>query len=460
MKKRAIIFLCFFCLFFTDSLLKASANSPLFDSESIAQDLALSSPQSDETEKSQPPADSITRQGTLDAAREKKMGELQSPKLSRIEKYWLNSEKGGLGSNWWGFSPKLGGFDSGAGPGGGVRFWRRDILGTPLEFQGQALFSIRSYKIYILQFGKIMRTDVHRLIGVRGYGGLYNFRGLDKKDYRFFWFGTLRYRDSPEEDFFGLGNDSLEGNDTDFRQKDKTFFGALAYRLTSWVVVAGGAGYQKIEISPGKDSQNPITDTVFDDTTAPGLLEDAHYFYGGGSFVVDLRDRPYNPHSGFFFGFEHLRYDDTKETMFSFSKTSYDVRAYLPVFADNRTLAFQLYTAMNKPQDGNRVPFYMMETLGGADVLRGFDTYRFRDENLISLSTEYRWEPAKFWELALFYDAGKVFPQGDDWNFNDLNTGYGIGVRLKLEKSVILRFDIGHSEEGTTFNIKVSSPSF
>jgi hemolysin activation/secretion protein len=115
---------------------------------------------------------------------------------------------------------------------------------------------------------------------------------------------------------------------------------------------------------------------------------------------------------------------------------------------------------MNNPQDGNRVPFYMMESLGGADSLRGFDTYRFRDENLISLSSEYRWEPAKFWELALFYDAGKVFPQGDDWNFNDLQHGYGIGLRLKLEKSVILRFDVGHSDEGTSFYIKVSSPSF
>lgn len=459
MRKRATIFFFFLCLFFKGSFLKASPNSPLFDSESIAEDLALSS-QSDETEKSNPAADSTTRQGTLDEARENKMGQLKSPKLSRFEKYWLNSEKGGLGSNWWGFSPKFGGFDSGAGLGGGVRYWRRDILGTPLEFQGQALFSIRGYKLYSFDFGKVMRSDIHRLMGVRGYGGLYNFRGLDKKDYNFFWYATFRYRDLPEEDFFGLGNDSLEDNDTDFAQKDKTFFGTVAYRFLPWALAAGGAGYMKVEISPGSDGTLPNTETVFDDTTAPGLLEDAHYFYGGGAFIVDLRDRPYNPHSGFFFGFAHLRYDDTKETNFSFSKTSYDLRGYLPVFADNRTLAVQLYTSMNNPQDGNRVPFYMMESLGGADALRGFDTYRFRDENLISLSTEYRWEPAKFWELALFYDAGKVFPQGDDWNFNDLQHGYGIGLRLKLEKSVILRFDVGHSDEGTSFYIKVSSPSF
>lgn len=459
MKKRATIFLCFLCLFFTASVSKASTNSALLDSESIAEDLALAPP-SDENQKSNESVDSTTRQGRLDAARENKMGQLQSPKLSRLEKYWQNSEKGGLGSSWWGFSPKFGGFDSGAGLGGGIRYWRRDILGTPLEFQGQALFSIRGYKIYSIDFGKVMRSDVHRLMGIRGYGGLVNFRGLDKKDYNFFWYGTFRYRSLPEEDFFGLGNETLEDNDTDYKIKDKTFFGTLAYRLLPWALTAGGAGYLKVEMRPGEDGALPNTEAIFDAVTAPGLFEDAHYFYGGAAFIVDLRDRPYNPHSGFFFGFDYLRYDDTQETNFSFSKTSYDLRGYIPVFADNRTLAVQLYTSMSKPQDGNIVPFYMLETLGGADVLRGFDTNRFRDENLIALSTEYRWEPAKFWELALFYDAGKVFPQGDNWNFNDLQHGYGIGVRLKLEKSVILRFDVGHSDEGTSFYIKVSSPSF
>src|SRR5262245_16509583 len=167
MRKRATIFFCFLCFFVKASISKASTNSALFDSELIAEDLALSPP-SDETQNSNQPADSATRQGTLDATRENKMGQLQSPKLSRLEKYWQNSEKGGLGSSWWGFSPKFGGFDSGAGPGGGIRYWRRDILGTPLEFQGQALFSIRGYKIYSIDFGKVMRSDVHRLLGIRG----------------------------------------------------------------------------------------------------------------------------------------------------------------------------------------------------------------------------------------------------------------------------------------------------
>ena len=462
MIKRAITPLFFLCLFLSaNSILIADSNSPLFDAETLAKDVSLSSQstQPDQNQTSTEP-ESDTRLGKWDAAREAKKDDLRPTKISKFEKYWINSEKGGLGWNWHGFAPKFGGFESGAGIGGGIRYWRRDLFGTPLEFQGQALFSIRGYKMYTLQFGKIMRTDVTRLIGPRGFGGLSNFRGLDKKDYNFFWFGTFRYRDYPEEDFFGLGPDSLEENRTDFALKDKTFFGAVAYRLTSWALAGGGAGYMKVENNPGEDSQFPNLETVFDPSTVPGLFQEAHYFYGGGTFVIDLRDRPYNPHSGFMFGFERLQYEDTQDTNFSFSKTSYDLRGYLPVFAENRTLAAQLYTSMEDPQEGNTIPFYMMETLGGADVLRGFHSYRFRDENLIAISTEYRWEPAQWWELALFYDMGKVFPNGENWNFNDLEKGYGIGLRLKLEKSVILRFDVGHSNEGTTFFFRVSSASF
>jgi outer membrane protein assembly factor BamA len=461
MRKSATTALFFLCLFLSTGSILFASNSALFDSELFAKEVSLysQSEQSAELQQSTK-SEPKTRTDTWDAEREAKKDDLHPAKISKFEKYWINSERGGLGWNWHGFAPKFGGFDSGAGIGGGVRYWRRDLFGTPLEFQGQALFSIRGYKIYTLKFGKIMRTDVQRLIGVRGYGGLNNFRGLDKKDYNFFWFGTFRYRDLPEEDFFGLGPDSLEDNRTDFALKDKTFFGTLAYRLTSWAVAGGGAGYMKVENNPGEDNQFPNLETVFDTSTVPGLFQDAHYFFGGASVIIDLRDRPYNPHSGFMFGFERLQYEDTQDTNFSFSKTSYDLRGYIPVFAENRTFALQLYTSMEDPQEGNTIPFYMMETLGGADVLRGFHSYRFRDENLIAISTEYRWEPAQWWELALFYDMGKVFPHGEGWNLNDLEHGYGVGFRLKLEKSVILRFDIGRSNEGNTFFFRISSPSF
>jgi hypothetical protein len=448
-----LVFSCFFA-----SNIFASTS---FDAEQISEKLSADAAQESSSTQTAP-SDSNTREAIWEAQREQKTQELKPEKKSRLEKFLMGYDEGGLGLNWHGLYPKFGGIDSagGAGLAAGLRYWRRELFGSPIDLQAMYLYSIRQYSVAGVQFGKIMKYDVNRLMGLRGYGGLNNFRGLDRKDHRFFLFGTYRHRDFGEEDFFGLGPNSLEDARSDYRQIDDTIYGTIGYRLTSWSLVAGSGGYMKVEIDPGRDSLYPNTDQVYSDASAPGLFDDSDFTYGGGAFVIDFRDRPYNPHSGFMFGFEHYKYSDNNDTNFSFSRTSYDLRAYVPLGAEHRTLAMQLYTSMNNPDSGNRVPFYFIETLGGPDSLRGFDTMRFRDENLLSMSAEYRWEPSDYLELALLYDAGKVFPQGQNWNFSDLETGYGIGIRFKLPRSVLLRFDIGRSDEGTHFYFRFTSPSF
>jgi hypothetical protein len=445
--------------FFLGSNLFASIS---FDAEQISESVSATATQASSSTQTAP-SDLNSRVKSWEMEREQKTKELKPEKISRLEKFLMGYNESGLGFNWHGLYPKFGGIDSAGGSGlaAGLRYWRREMFGSPMDLQATFLYSIRQYHVGGIQFGKIMRYDVNRLMGLRGYGGLNNFRGLDRKDHRFFLFGTWRLRDFGEEDFFGIGPNSLVDNATDYRQKDNTLYGTIGYRLTSWSLVAGSGGYMKVEIEPGRDSSLPNTEIEFSDQTAPGLLDDTDFIYGGGAFVIDFRDRPYNPHSGFMFGFEHYKYTDNNDTNFSFSRTSYDLRGYIPVFAEHRTLALQLYTSLNDPDSGNRVPFYLMETLGGPDSLRGFDRMRFRDENLTSMSAEYRWEPSPYWELALFYDAGKVFPQTTNWNFNDLETGYGFGVRFKLPRSVLIRFDIGRSsDEGTHFYFRFASPSF
>ena len=432
-------------------------SSPLLDTEKISQEFALNADQEDSVQTGE-----TTRTGSWEAERKKKSSFLEPEKRSTMEKFLSGlGDEGGLGLNWKGLYPRFGGLEaSGASIGAGVRYWRRNILGSHIEMQAQALFSIRKYQQYTFQFGKIMRYEVHRLIGTRGYGGLHNFIGLDKRDDDFFLFGTYRYRDFPQEDFFGIGPDSIEENRTNYRQKDSTILGTVGYELTSWAVIAGSVGYMNVDTESGEDSRFPDTSILFDDETAPGLFTSSDFIVGGGTAVIDLRDNPSNPHSGFMLGFEHVRYEDESDTNFSFGRTSYDARFYLPLGSEHRTFAFQLYTSMNNRDSGDRVPFYLLEGLGGADALRGFDSNRFRDDNLISLSGEYRWEPAPFWELALFYDAGKVFPNGENWNFEKLENGFGIGTRFKLPKTTILRVDVGHSNEGTRVYFKLTSPSF
>ena len=106
---------------------------------------------------------------------------------------------------------------------------------------------------------------------------------------------------------------------------------------------------------------------------------------------------------------------------------------------------------------GNLVPFFMQESLGGSHTLRGFDSFRFRGEKVELFQIEYRWEPMSFWELAVFTDGGTAAQSGE--SLSDLHWDYGVGMRFKTYRDVLLRFEIAFSNETTRYYIR-SSTSF
>ena len=116
-------------------------------------------------------------------------------------------------------------------------------------------------------------------------------------------------------------------------------------------------------------------------------------------------------------------------------------------------------TSHSLGEHGGTVPFYLMETLGGAGSIRGFREYRFRDSRNILLNVEYRWEVWTYADLAVFYDGGKVFSDASDLNFSDLESGYGFGIRGHGPGGSVMRFDFAWSREGFIWHIG-SGPSF
>ena len=102
---------------------------------------------------------------------------------------------------------------------------------------------------------------------------------------------------------------------------------------------------------------------------------------------------------------------------FDFTRVVADIKAYIPLGTRNRILALRFRTSHSIDDDDDQVPFYLMETLGGAKTIRGYDEFRFRDERNLYVSAEYRWEVYPFVDFSLFFDAGKVFEEVDDFNF-------------------------------------------
>ena len=64
-----------------------------------------------------------------------------------------------------------------------------------------------------------------------------------------------------------------------------------------------------------------------------------------------------------------------------------------------------------------------------------------------------------FVDFSLFLDAGKVFDDLDDFNFDNMHTGYGAGLRIHTPGGVAFRMDVAHSTEGFKLHIS-GGPTF
>ncbi len=111
----------------------------------------------------------------------------------------------------------------------------------------------------------------------------------------------------------------------------------------------------------------------------------------------------------------------------------------------------------NEP--GDRVPFYFMPYIGGSDTVRGFKEFRFRDENVIFMNAEYRWEAFSGLDMALFFDIGEVSNRWESIDLRDAKKSYGVGFRFNNFKSVFMRFDVSVGGEGTQIFFKFG-PAF
>ncbi len=376
-----------------------------------------------------------------------------------FQRIMLRLEQGDfLAVNFHGFYPKATSISPGSGFSPGARFWRPNILRSPWGFQASAAVSLRGYQLYDAQFGKVFKTPPEAFLQPTGPVGFETPRpGVDLD--RFFLFGDVRYRNFPQEDFYGTGPDSRRQDRADFRLEDASIDLVSAYRFNRvWSAIAR-AGLLDSHVGAGADDRFPDVPDLHGEASAPGLEAGPDYFRFSAGLLADRRDHSGNPHSGGIVSLSYSRYQQRGGEGFDFNRYTLDAREYLPLGSRARVLALHLFASAADADNGSRVPFFLKRWLGGRDALRGFPDFRFRDDNLLLMSVEYRWEAAPALELALFGDFGKVFADRSRFDFQDLEKTYGGGVRFKTSSSVLFRVEFGRSPEGNRVALSFG-PSF
>ncbi|HXG89534.1 MAG TPA: BamA/TamA family outer membrane protein [Vicinamibacterales bacterium] len=330
-----------------------------------------------------------------------------------------------------GIHPKLGSLTTGSGFAVGVGFRDRDLFRRRGMLEMWIAASAKKY------WAAELRATFPDLAGGRMMAD-----------------AVATIREYPREDFFGLGPQSQRANHSTFSLRSEEVAARLGLRIAPILTVGGGLGLLNPQTSGGKDASVPSLEQLFAPVATPGFRADTQFIRSSGFVDIDYRE-PRNARRGGWYRAELTRFADHNGEAWNFTRSDIDLRQYIGFFADRRVIALRANMAsLYAPDDGSRVPFYLMPSLGGNDSLRGFRNYRFRGPHALLLQGEYRWELWSGLDAALFYDAGKVALRRRDLNLRDLETDYGFGFRFNTANGVIMRVDAAFgSQDGKHLHI-------
>jgi hypothetical protein len=303
--------------------------------------------------------------------------------------------------------PLIGGFPAASGFALGAQVSRSRLAG-PVTGRVKALVSVKKYQLYeagleVPEIGRWFYADV-----------------------------TARYRNFPEEDFWGLGPDTPENQRSNYLLEDIDTTGTFAADIGGFRAGVRG-GYVNTNTGPGRDDELPsVPETL---QTQPA------YKHVGWFFEYQTLDQPSDPRSGGHYGVEFTQF------VSSFQRYVVNLRRFIPIAGRDR-LALRLRTHFTRSASFNDVSFFMLPTVGGTDTSRGFHQYRFRDRNAMVLNAEFRRALTDFLDAVAFVDSGRVFSRSSDLGLRHLHTSGGVGTRVKFGSRVFFGVDVGFSREG------------
>ena len=256
------------------------------------------------------------------------------------------------------------------------------------------------------------------------------------KEHQWYLYSNLNVRKYPDY-FYGVGGD---------RQPVEE---AYTSRAVSVLLQPQYAVTRHFYVGPHVEAHFEHVKTTFGSPEAEAAVYDRYGLAGwmpyvqtavGVAATFDSRDNAFYPYRGVYAkGVAAVAVAGWGST-YSVQQVSADVRHYFPLFK-RQVLAVQLLAEGAFGRRG--VPFQLLPTLGGRDVMRGFREGMYRGNLLVAAQAEYRFP--LFWRFkgSVFCATGEVFEArafraSDKWKF-----AYGAGIRCRVNDArVHVRFDI------------------
>jgi outer membrane translocation and assembly module TamA len=259
------------------------------------------------------------------------------------------------------------------------------------------------------------------------------------------------HRFSPTIDFYGVGNASSLANRTAYSLEENNLQISGGWEIFPRFRAGGFGQYFTANVGRTRDAGRISTERLFQGTAAPGLGSEAPYVASGLFLEFTPDQRLGAPPGGTRAYVRWSRFLAQKSSVADFTRLEAFAERNQLFLNQQRAFVLRARISLNEPEGQESIPFYLQPQLGGPDDLRGFAGRRFYDDNLAAATAEYQWQIFSGVWLAVFIDAGKVFPRRDEWRLRGIRTSYGTGLRFGTSGVGSGRFDIAFSQEGSQF---------
>jgi hypothetical protein len=263
-------------------------------------------------------------------------------------------------------------------------------------------------------------------------------------------------KDMQRLDFFGIGPETREQDRAVFHYREGVVGADVSKPFKRWLDLGGAAESIWTDIVNIKNPTVNSVERAFTEARAPGITFQPDYLHYVAFAGLHSPGQPESRRLEYKF-FYHI-YHDWQEHAFSFRRFDADLKNKFPFGKNEIRVRGRL--SFSETKDGQRVPFYLLETLGGSnirgdDTLRGFRDYRFRDRDLALLQVEYLRTIYGPIDFIAFYDTGKVAPSISRFDEGRLRHTYGLGIVVVPRRgdNVLFRFYValGSGEGSHTF---------
>jgi hypothetical protein len=266
------------------------------------------------------------------------------------------------------------------------------------------------------------------------------------------------WRDATEVGFYGIGMNSSPGDRANFGFEQPFGSALLTIRPTRRLfLIRGGFEASRWDLKSGQGAVKSV-DEIYTPQSLPGLGATTTYAHTQATVGFDSRPASEYARRGGFYGVTGHDYHDPDDAL-GFQRVDYEAIQHIPILRETWVLSLHGLAKTTWAKSDQQIAFYMLPSLGGGNNLRGFASHRFSDRDSLLMQAEMRIIANRFFESAVFYDAGKVTARTSDLDFDHLKTDYGFGVRFHAPLKTVLRVDVARSTEGTRL-VFATSPAF